>query len=146
MIITKNTKPFPLTSENFSSAQCHKTLEIVQNILSNGDDKVVVVSQWAKMVDVLEKFLKKKKIDFVRLPDDPAPTAPITKRVREIYLKTSCLVLIAEFLFLGYHSIIKGWRRRLQFVLRQSSDCNRPDLECSARGASERINSSGRAE
>lgn len=47
--------------------QCRKVLEIIETIQSAGDDKIVVVSQWTSMLNILAKFLDRKKFNFVEL-------------------------------------------------------------------------------
>lgn len=47
--------------------QCRKTLELVKEILGETDDKVVVVSQWTSVLDIIARHLQRERIYFVEL-------------------------------------------------------------------------------
>lgn len=47
--------------------QCRKVLEIIRQIQSEGDDKIVVVSQWTSVLNILANFLNRNKFNFVEL-------------------------------------------------------------------------------
>lgn len=53
--------------KHFATFQCAKTMEIIEKILDETDEKVVVVSQWTSMLDICANYLRNKRILFTEL-------------------------------------------------------------------------------
>lgn len=57
----------PVFEMSRKSSKCQKVLDIVNKVLSDSSDKVVVVSQWTSVLDILARFLTREKYPFVEL-------------------------------------------------------------------------------
>lgn len=49
------------------SLQCKRVIELVNKILNNSDDKIVIVSQWTSVLDIVAAFLHREKVHYVEL-------------------------------------------------------------------------------
>lgn len=77
---------------NFSS-KLEKIEEMIEEFTSEGDRKVVAFSEWTTMLDLIEPFLKERKIDYVRL-DGSVPQKKRSELVKHFNNDSNCRFFI----------------------------------------------------
>lgn len=66
-IIFEGFSPFLILPLFHMYLKCHKVLEIIRRVQSDGSDKLVVVSQWTSVLSILANHLNREHFNFVEL-------------------------------------------------------------------------------
>lgn len=57
----------PVFKDDTRSSKCIEVLKIVNQILENTSDKIVIVSQWTSMLNIISKYLREDSIKYIEL-------------------------------------------------------------------------------
>ncbi len=83
-----------LDQETFYGTKVEETMNILQNVIGNGDDKVVIFSQWERMTSLVAKELEKAGIGYSSLSGS-VPSDKRSRLIDKFWNDQSCRVFIS---------------------------------------------------
>jgi SNF2 family DNA or RNA helicase len=91
-----NVNPAPFEKHKFQSTKIIKLMEIVKDTISRGE-KIVIVSQWTSMLDIVEKTFSDTKLKLSKLNGKMSPKER-ERSIKEFNYNGNCNVMLLSLL------------------------------------------------